>query len=246
MDSDKIYIIQNKIYSEEQLIHIINFYEKYHYDSLLPDELMYKILLESSVENLHNLCLINNKYKKICKSDNFWKLKFENDGLPFIIDVKHKKLRDIISEYFKVKQAFDISNKLVDYILNKKKGYFKEFFVNSDMVDINKLYWLPEDLVDIIFESKNDIDRILIFNIENLSIDFEYLPVDPDTGDEAEDHEMFNAELNKSEFIEYLTKLLYYIPDYIFENYDTDEDIYIEYKFMNDPIYVRKFLPEWI
>jgi len=244
MDSDKIYVIRNKIYTEEQLIHIINFYEKYHYNSLLPDELMYKILLESSVENLPNLCLINNKYKKICKSSNFWKLKFENDGLPFIIDVKHKKLRDIIAEYNKVKGAFDISNKLVDYILNKKIGYFGRFLINEEEHDVDWSRSLPKDLVDIIMKLEIHYDRSIIFNIKKLSINLSYT-IDPNTSDES--YETFDVELNRSEFVEYLTKLFYYNPNFIIENYDSDDrDIYIEYKFMNDSTYVRKQLPEWI
>lgn len=98
--SENKYIIQNKEYTEDQLIDIINFYENYHYNSLLPNESMYKILLSSNIENLSNLCALNNKYKKICKDKNFWKLKFEEDGVPFILDIKHKNLKIIASEYF--------------------------------------------------------------------------------------------------------------------------------------------------
>lgn len=245
MDFDKIYVIQNKIYSEEQLIHIINFYEQHHYNSLLPDELMYKILLESSVDNLPNLGLINKKYKKICKSNNFWRLKFENDNLPFIIDVKHKKLKSIISEYFKVKQAFDISSKLVDYVLERKKYHFKEFLVDDEKVDINELDWLPLNLVSLISKTKNDMDRSLTFNVVNQSIDYQYIPIDPKTGDEADDYERLNIELTIFKFIEYLTKLFYYIPDYIIESYDEHGDTYLEYKFMNNSEYIRIQLPEW-
>lgn len=133
---------------------------------------------------------------------------------------------------------------MVDYTLQKRKGYFETFIINEDSVDINKLKWLPQNLVDIILATDDDMDRFLTFDIKNLSIIYEYTPVDPDTGDEGS-YQTIEVKLTELEFTEYLTKLFYHVTDYVIENYESEIDIYLEYKLMNDPIYVRKYLLEW-
>jgi len=239
----KRYIIQNKEYTEQQLIDIINFYDDYHYNSLLPDELIYKILVFLDVENYRNLFMINKKYKKLSKNSDFWKSKFEEGDLPCLINIKHHNFKSIIVEYYKIKKAFDISNKLVDYVLSKKKSYFKDFYI-IDNINISNLNWLPRDLVDIIDKTKNDMDISLTFNIEKLILYYEYTPIDPVTGNETDDYQILDFELTKHEFVQYMTKLFYFIPNYVIENY-AEREIYLEYDLMNDLTYIRKYLPEW-
>ncbi len=55
--------------------------------NLLPDEIVYEILLDKEVNDIDEFCYTNKKNTRICESLQFWQDKLLHDGLPpFLID----------------------------------------------------------------------------------------------------------------------------------------------------------------
>ena len=53
------------------------------YDQVLPEDMIYQIMLNSDVTTLARLCTLNKRNSQICQDIRFWINKFYNDELPF-------------------------------------------------------------------------------------------------------------------------------------------------------------------
>lgn len=101
----------------------------------LPNDTMYNIMLNASVDDISSLCF-NNNY---C-DDLFWEQKFKHDNLPLRIK-KQMTLNKWITLYKKSKQAYDDAN----IILNKITKTINIELSNSYMRHF-QLSFLPSDL----------------------------------------------------------------------------------------------------
>lgn len=215
---------------------------------------VYTLLLNLDMNGLKNTCLINKSTMMTCSQKQFWIEKFKHDELPFIInETKVKKLSNVndwIKEYIKIKDAYQVSNKLVNYMINKKKNYFDIINILTEEIDIDKINWLTPKINEAILKSSNDADRSLFFDINGFTINYMYTVIDKETGDYDEEYTEFIDKVSQKEFIIYLTKIFYYFPKVAIMNevdYDKDEiDIYLFYKdFLNNPKQVKSLLPDW-
>lgn len=62
----------------------------------LPKDIMNIIMITSDVKTLKNMCILHRNMK--CDA-NFWKRKFENDEIPFILIYKPKNLQNWVDDY---------------------------------------------------------------------------------------------------------------------------------------------------
>lgn len=163
----------------------------------------------------------------------------------------------MVEHYKKWKEAYDVSNKLVNYMLDKKKNYFNIMHIADEPIDYNTITFLPKDIENTIKNTVNEYDRSLEFNIGDFTITFSYNTVNDNRIGDDDDYEYKATivKVTKEEFINYLAKLFYYVPDAAIMNeveYDEDgeplgEDIFLTYKdLVTNPNYIKKSLPEWI
>ena len=79
----KIITVNNRNYSEEELIKIINYYESQHpYVSpqdLFNQDMLYNIMLNSDIQDINQMCQLNIIANNICNSKMFWKEKLSID-----------------------------------------------------------------------------------------------------------------------------------------------------------------------
>lgn len=69
-----------------------------------------RLLKVKDTEELRNLCLNNKDANKICKTEEFWKKKYNND-LPFYDSIP-STVKQRLSEYDKIQFAFTVAKKL--------------------------------------------------------------------------------------------------------------------------------------
>jgi hypothetical protein len=119
--------------------------------SEVNSDVLYNLLLQSSPENLKELCIINKEAVKICNDNHLWQQKIKNEGY-LLYNSDYKNL------YFKLmnakKQTLDIFHmnkieaarstlKTNGHIDIKNVGYFKnlqEFYKKIPFVRLNKQY----------------------------------------------------------------------------------------------------------
>lgn len=207
-------------------------------DSIL--DIMYKF----DIDDLVNICSTNPMYNQLCDSNVFWINKFNHDKLPFIplkIGLKNK-----IDQYKKIKNAYDVSSKLVNYLMDKKPGYFNKIQVVEDNLDIDDIDWMPSIINDAIQNSKNDANRSLEFDIKDLIITYWYVKIDKHVY--SNESTIVDVHVSKEEMIHYLSKLFYYFPDIaiINEPEDNEVDVFLSYQdLLHDEEYVRIVLNQW-
>lgn len=253
----KTYIVGGKKYTEQELLMMIEFFNTSNTSkvvsqetyTVIPEDVLNHIFLQLDVDALYKMCSLNNKYNKMCVSKQFWMSKSANDGIPFFEITG--SLKKWVQHYKKWKDAYTVSNKLVNYMLDKKENYFDRFSFDENHVTFKKINWLPQKIIDIIKDSKNGVDRTLEFNIKKLSVVFNYFANYND-----DDYQEVDVPVTKEQFIEYLAKMFYYFPKVAIshDSEDSSEDsgatigyIYLTYNnLLKHPNIIKEDLPEWI
>jgi hypothetical protein len=255
----KTYIVGNKKYTEQELLMMIEFFNTSNSSktmsketyTVIPDDVLNHIFLQLDVDALYKMCSLNNKYNKLCVSKTFWMNKSANDGIPFFEITG--SLKKWVQHYKKWKDAFTVSNKLVNYMLDKKTNYFNGFSIDDGVMVFKRASFLPKEIVNIIKQTDitNSIDRTLEFNIKELKIIFNYLAENSNN-----DFQEVVVSVTKEQLIMYLAKIFYYFPKVAITNdieYEADEDdvaefdsMYLPYcAFINDVSSIKKSLKEW-
>ena len=92
----------------------------------LPQDVYYELLLQSSFNDIKQLCFVNKPLAKICSKESFWHTILTRDGLP-IFDNDFKSIEGWIRHYDNTKnsaiEASDIKRILTIY--NTVPGYHK-------------------------------------------------------------------------------------------------------------------------
>ncbi len=113
------------------------------------NDLYYEILLNSDIEDIDNLCMINKSFNNICQSKYFWIDKFNKDKLPLI--KKHNKTVDWVIEYKKVLYVINRVNNVLMDLNNHDKTIINLKYVKQDisfLYDNNHIEnYLPYDLI---------------------------------------------------------------------------------------------------
>lgn len=211
------------------------------------DEL-YSILLNTDINNIKYLYKINKYTVKILHDKHFWINKFHHDNLPYLLQFPND-IVEIISEYNNIDMAKETALKLVDTLSN-----FKNISIDIQVSDWGKIDWLPSKIVNQIHSVEKeylDMNSFLYFNIagspfstgdkspsltgadspfsnNQYSISFELSRTRikwDESNSESDELEITTVTMNKKEFILYLIKLFYYLPD---AEFDTN-NIYIDY-----------------
>lgn len=253
--SHRLITIKGEQYTEEDLYFYIQYYKNQNYQPTIHEDLWLNILLQSDMETLKTSCRINKITTKICHKHEFWKMKFEQDGLFYVKD--QKSLNQWIHEYTKIKNAMDVSMKLVNYMIDKKRNYFNIISIVDDF-DLDEVNWLTPKLNNAIKNSPKQQDRSLIFKVSDFTIQYDYTLIDQ-YGNELDkhgnivddgDYMEYVDQVTKQEFIIYLAKLFYFFPKVEIINQpedDDDTDVFLSYpNLLNNPKYVKISLPDWV
>ena len=247
--------INNKMYTEDELIMMINFYVNYHLQNVnnahlnaqqMNKDTWLNVLLQSDMNSLKISCSLNKTTNNLCHSDYFWEMKFKYDGLPLIMDKYPIMINGWINEYTKISNAYHIVNKFVNYILTNRREDFYIISFDEETYDMNNIKWLTPKINEEISKSIDNADLSLYFNVKNLTITFSYLHINED-GDYSEDMTYIKDIVSKEDFIIYLTKMFYHFPKMAILN-DTDigfEDIYLTYNDLLNDRHMKKILSGW-
>ena len=237
----KIFIIKNKEYTEDQLYEMIQYYESQHkpvntiQENMINKDTWLNVLLQSDTETLKTSCFINNDTINICNDLQFWKLKFEQDNLPFLL--KKDTLENYIKNYNKIKKIKTNIIKLYDNVLLNKK--YNVLSIN----DTNDTKWLPSKMIESIDEHPNDVSEgtNIEFDFKKSTMTLYYIATDEDE-EELKDKLKIKIKLTKDEFINYLVKLYYYEEDAALTDGD---DLYIDYESLMNGKTMKFYLPKW-
>ena len=100
-------------------------------------------LLNMTIKNVNGVCQANHIALKIGLTPQFWKEFYEKNDVPYIMTVNPEGIEGWIEAYMKTKKAMDITNKLVNNIIDTK--HLRSFKVENlireqcDFLNINKL-----------------------------------------------------------------------------------------------------------
>lgn len=240
----KIFIIKNKEYTEDQLYEIIQYYESQHkpvyntiQENMINKDTWLNVLLQSDTETLKTSCFINNDTVNICNDLQFWKLKFEQDNLPFLL--KKDTLENYIKNYNKIKKIKTNIIKLYDNVLLNKK--YNVLSIN-DTGDINDMKWLPAKMIESIDEHPDDVSEGTNIEVDFLKSTMTLYYIATDEDEELKDKLKIKIKLTKDEFINYLVKLYYYEDDAALTDGD---DLYIDDESLMNDKTMKFYLPKW-
>jgi hypothetical protein len=214
-----LYTIKNKTYTEDELIHMIEFFNKHHQVNELPKETWEEILLRTNVNDLEQACLTNKITNKICHNINFWKQLFNQYQIPFWVDPSLvKSISDWVNIINKLLYSKKYAYMLIDLLKYLQKNNVHDFFdimyTNSNIGDMDKvLINYQQDLVKMKNEynqldNQDDADFVLDFRYENGEYSFNYTLQDED-GDAIEG--IYEDKLTKDDMIDLLMKWFYYV-----------------------------------
>jgi len=173
----------------------------------MSSDVYYNILLNSSLDILKNLCLVNPNAIQHCNNTHFWIDKFNQDRLPLLISPYPTTLSGWIAEYEKVTQIKHIA---ADILL------INEIEMTRDIDQLDGII-----SVTIFDKYVNVLPNILPSELSDLylkdypaSLEFQLLPqgnyviiLDQELITAAKINSDYNEVLNT------LTKFLYYDPD---------------------------------
>lgn len=96
---------------------------------LLPTEILYNILLDSSYDDIVNFCFSHTGINTLCDDDNFWRDKWERDKN--LYPNAKDKPEDITYKYFYYLVSHDLIKWISVYYIKSKTGYIP-IYKNTD------------------------------------------------------------------------------------------------------------------
>lgn len=121
-------------------------------------EIDMNMMIALDIKSLENYCLINQDGYKICTNRHFWKLKFENDNLPFPL-IHYTTPAEWISSYIFTHKVMSYTQHVMRYILmgDNVSIEFNNLYLFENVIDkesLKKCYlawqlFLPDYLKDV-------------------------------------------------------------------------------------------------
>ena len=159
-------------------------------NQILPEDMIYQIMVKSDINTLKKLCIVNKQNEKICQTEQFWKAKFHNDDLPFLKFIQYE-LKDYknafmfdnnIKTWIKIYEEMKDAQKeakeilLVNKIEKKRLNYKTKGIIMIDLTkqyeEIQLFYFLPKVLLDKIAEDDISLEKfdIQLLDANNYNI----------------------------------------------------------------------------
>ena len=110
---------------------------------VIIDDLLYQILLQTDINDMENVCLINKNTIKICHNVHFWIDKLNKDHINYDLPLP-TNLNDII-QYYKIKKAIPITQSIINTYHRKYHIYIE--FDNFDIQQLCDLFKKPLNLL---------------------------------------------------------------------------------------------------
>lgn len=190
--------------------------EPIHNTNLLPENYE-NIMLYLNLKDIYRLCRINTSLQHICKNNNFWYRKFTLD-YNFITAKSNHWEKEYVAVYNASIQAYELINKLLLFD-NKSRGSHS-FMIQIPDVKYVDMFWVPNFLLyDEAFEENI---HNLFFYVCKSSCNKKTIMLG--NYDKKSDL-LINNRITIKEFIDFLTKLLYYHNNVDFVN-EKDESLY--------------------
>jgi hypothetical protein len=267
-----LYYINNKNYTENELMKMIQFYETHHdipKNIDIPSDMLNEIMLNADIKTIHQYCLTDKNAMKLCQNNQFWKFKFEKNQLPLLYEVPNENFKLIDTEYLEedyIKHEpttlkeweilyidtqffIHLATKLVENIIKTNK--FTEFYTPE--IPFYEYQWLPVAWFKY-------VHKLNVKNIPNVpeiyyeiiikknKIQYKISLTFQDLGND-ENLPSLEIILSKNDFIINLSKLFYYQrnfdPDEIFisnQSEDDPEAIFISDLLKDD---LKNIFPNW-
>lgn len=242
----KTYTINNKTYTEVQLIQYIQFYDNVnktdHIDRKveLTGDVLYEIMLHGDIQIIHQYCLTNKNAQQLCHDRNFWINKFTYDQLPLLYQINKENVLKSTKEYldegyienepdtwkgwetlYKNTVLFmNVATTFVNNII--RTGIFTSF--HTPEVKYYEYLWLPvewfKQLAKLEKMEKKGVYVTVDVNYEIiLGKDIQYkIYFYINDIDTGKNYKTFELNLSKKDFIIQLARLFYYQ-----RNFDPDE-----------------------
>ncbi len=225
-----------------------------------------KILIESNYTVVKNMCLINKAMVMLCNDLAFWKEKFNYDGIPFIFNGnkitpqnKPENLVGWLKLYINVHSVKKVMTKLTKNMVNPKIGLpsiYLEFYVDVGPKTIKNIE--KKILRSLPAKFNSEYNKIGIkkigskkSNLENFELEFKtkkgkfYIIVSVTKSDKPIEPYDISFKVSETQFIWYLTKLLYTFPDTDITDQDDRRFSYKQLSQQKVSKHVKFFLPEW-
>ena len=180
----------------------------------LPSDVWRLILFISKIQDIKNLCLVDNSFYILCCKRDLWKEKFKEKNME-MINNDIKSASQYIDEYRKVSYALYTTNCLINMIKTKKYDinynilYFSPLFIIDDFIKI----FIKDYIFFNEIEKYKDIRKYLFITIgitEKISVLYNLYKTDIINEEEVvsfiENYDNINA------IVMLITKILYYYP----------------------------------
>jgi len=168
----------------------------------LPPELIYKVLADTDLNYLQNVCMADQRYYQICNSSSFWRYKFRQENLPLIRE--GNSLSSWIHEYEHVKDSLaklDYTLSHLPELLDHYRPYIYIMMNQMSPVEIFPEYVDRELLKLFLDMDKEGYGQTLLDPVNHILI-YEIVPVDGEPTTNA-------VQLTPPQ-MEYLLFLIYY------------------------------------
>lgn len=180
----------NIVYSKDDLIKMINYYNQHHIKlPQLNNDIYKEIILRCHIKMFKNLSLINKLFYHIINNKELWKEQLKLYNFPLINLDPVKNIRHWREQYSLLNEYKSLVNKLLNYMI---KNNFCKFNSNIDPFSTP---WLPKELIF----SSNYLN-LVVYNISSdkywMDITYGRLPSP--------------VKLTKNEFIHQIILLFYY------------------------------------
>jgi hypothetical protein len=129
---EKVYLFNNKYYSEQDILTMISFYEQYHFD--IVEAQWYNILLNANIYDLPNLCKTNKLTYDICQQKQFWNEK----GLPQSVFNLSARVSDRV-KLIKITKIVDLLITLFNNDIQTDEGIYITFDRYNHLPDVQFL-----------------------------------------------------------------------------------------------------------
>jgi len=134
----------------------------------LPKDVTFKIALDLSPQDLINFCVTEKKkFKNICDSENFWRLKLEKD-YPELYKRIPKPVKDPKRRY--IKEFTFVSRNIEQTINGIITGFYLDVFYKN-VVKYLDLAKYQKDLYEIIYKVYKKLNINQLINIKELDLD---------------------------------------------------------------------------
>lgn len=188
--------------------------------SNLNDDILYSIMINSSIDVLKNMCMTNQQAMKYCRSKTFWNDKLINNQIPVIpIDDKYidryldnlevtidkfwEKMYSLMVHASEIAKGILLINKIEkNRNYNKSNGVIEIHVYDSYEGEGNHAIYLLEPIFDISIEYSPNIIKITLRDID-YKLEYTVLNI------ETNDNQTYSKIVSKKEIIRILTLFLF-------------------------------------